>query len=255
MTIKGKCFLCDFNVHPVSSYLTASSVLFCCNQSFITYNDLESVLGSAIDSVQLETMWTEGIKKAASTPSRITFHDFKLLMKGQPNDSGSFRNSMTGSIVGSLVAIVEDDEINAGSSIHSMRTKYLTRRSQSYDGKDASVKSEELSLSFKTIDTTNPTSTTTLAINRTVYRKNREMRLAVLEASKTFDLKRNEKGMQAAGLIMKRGVLTPAEIEDKHNRALFGEAAKRCGRPKTRNKTVSDVSELLDKRVPLTIPI
>lgn len=81
------------------------------------------------------------------------------------------------------------------------------------------------------------------------------MRLAILDATTMFDTKRNDKGTGGAGLIMKRGVLTSAEIEDAHNRALLGAAAKRCGRSKTRNNTVSDVSVLPDSHVLLQHPI
>ena len=91
-----------------------------------------------------------------------------------------------------------------------------------------------------------------LVANRALYRRNRGMRLAVLEASKHFDKLRNERHSKDApvhaGLIMKRGDKPPQELEDAHTRALFDAAAKRCGRSRrTRNKTVSDVTGMLIK--------
>ena len=88
-----------------------------------------------------------------------------------------------------------------------------------------------------------------LIVNRALYRKHREMRLAVLEASKQFDFKR--KTMQfstQAGLIMKRGAKAPDALEDKHQREMFEAAAQRGGRARrTRNKTVSDVTGMMAK--------
>jgi len=96
-------------------------------------------------------------------------------------------------------------------------------------------------------------SMTPLTANKALYRKHREMRLAVLDASKQFDKKRNDIQNRThpthAGLIMRRGVVPPVELEDSHARALFESAARKCGRaPKrTRNKTVSDVTGMLMK--------
>lgn len=98
----------------------------------------------------------------------------------------------------------------------------------------------------------NDSSMSPLVVNRAIYRKHREMRLAVQEASKQFDLTRNQRRsseqFSQAGLIMKRGKMPPVELEDAHQRALFDAAAKRCGRARTkrtRNKTVSDVTGML----------
>jgi len=97
------------------------------------------------------------------------------------------------------------------------------------------------------------TSLSALMVNRALYRKHREMRLAVLDASKQFDKKRNEMKNNShaaprASLIMKRGERPPVELEDAHQRALFEAAARRCGRTRrTRNKTKSDVTGMLNE--------
>jgi len=89
-----------------------------------------------------------------------------------------------------------------------------------------------------------------LVAKRKLQRQLREMRLAVHEASKRFDIKRTERQSKEepaqAGLIMKRGATPPVELEDAHTRALFEAAARRCGRSR-RNQTVSDVTGMLVK--------
>ena len=86
-----------------------------------------------------------------------------------------------------------------------------------------------------------------LVVNRALYRRHREMRMAVLDASKQFDTARKSRQQkEKAGLVMKRGAKPPIEIQDQHNRAMFEAAAKRCGRAKrSRNKTVSDVTGMM----------
>mmetsp|Transcript_11369 Transcript_11369/g.14975 ORF Transcript_11369/g.14975 Transcript_11369/m.14975 type:complete len:109 (+) Transcript_11369:1-327(+) len=91
-----------------------------------------------------------------------------------------------------------------------------------------------------------------LIVNRALYRRHREMRLGVLEASKQFDNARKfRQQKEKAGLVMKRGAKPPIEIQDQHNRAMFEAAARRCGRAKReRNRTVSDVSGMLLAQTP-----
>ena len=87
-----------------------------------------------------------------------------------------------------------------------------------------------------------------LTVNRALYRKHREMRLSILEASKQFDMKRKTMEQGKAGLIMKRGEKAPVALEDKHTREMFEAAAKRCGRARRpRNKTASDVTGMMAK--------
>ena len=155
-------------------------------------------------------------------------------------------------------------ELLFNDDVENPRLFYGKGRSMSYEQKgyswDASDDKQEVNkdASLAVILPSHPASEfdeidpslTPLTANRVIYRKHREMRLAVLEASKQFDKKRNDiqnrNHQTHAGLIMKRGVKPPVEVEDAHVRTLFENAAKRCGRPKrTRNKTVSDVTLLL----------
>ena len=135
--------------------------------------------------------------------------------------------------------------------------RYRKQRSQSHETKTGvvwddlnrtpSVALVPVSGAFNTEAEASP-----LVANRALYRRHRGMRLAVLEASKQFDRKRNERVSleipTQAGLIMKRGVRPPVELEDAHTRALFDAAAKRCGRARrTKYRTVSDVTGMILK--------
>ena len=231
----------------------------------------------------------DSLEECKAHLDRITFDDFKKLMKGQPKKE--MVCPPTPNTMKSLAAVPEDDKLHAvqgGLALDSLelhsglllddidnpRLLYGKGRSMSYEQKlaeswgDLSAEASG-SFSIKPEPATNlavvlPGSTkslpdssmTPLEANRALYRKHREMRLAVLEASKQFDKKRDDiqnRTLQThAGLIMKRGVKPPIEVEDSHARALFETAAKRCGRSlrRTRNKTVSDVTGMLMRAAP-----
>jgi hypothetical protein len=257
--------------------------------------DLQDVLGSSTGYEDLEKIWIDGLKKCESIIDRITFSEFKLLMKGQPNEPLRQPSSLSGSInfsgsmslsgsmnLQSLPAVPEGDSplldnISFLSGIEELEEDQLEHarhifkkgRSQSYEQKSSTLDESPIfsssmpspgsrrslvamlpSQARKQLveDLTVPLSP--LFANRALYRKHRETRLAVLEASKQFDKKRGDiqsSKLGTANLVMKRGV-APIELDDDHNRALFGEAAKKCGRSRrTRNKTVSDITEMLNK--------
>jgi Ca2+-binding EF-hand superfamily protein len=98
-------------------------------------------------------------------------------------------------------------------------------------------------------------SMTPLMVNRALYRAHRELRLAVLDASKRFEEKqqsRTDEHLMPA-LVMRRGSAeresTPApatKIED-FTEAILNNASQRGGRPNrgTRKKTVSDMTGFL----------
>jgi hypothetical protein len=112
-------------------------------------------------------------------------------------------------------------------------------------------------------------SKTPLVVNRTLYRAHRQMRLAVLEASKRFEEQQAERardilsaeedgrdmGTYGAGLVMRHGQKKPVTNEavrswllqnEKRQEALVEKANKRCGRGRrTRKKTISDMSGML----------
>ena len=232
-------------------------------KGYITLQDLRDMLGNSADADKLETVWLDSLSEVESVLDRIYYEDFKRLMKGQPN-SNRFGDSKL-----SLNAVPE--EVSPSMQLPARdglgerdipRPTPPRKKAKSFqgglsgtmwidgseDGSVSSMKKEGPRLfqlpeeSRDELENMSP-----LVVNRTLYRKHREMRMAVLDASKQFDHKRKalETNTQA-GLIMKRGVQPPVEMEDQHNRAMFDAAAKRCGRAKrSRNKTVSDVTGML----------
>jgi hypothetical protein len=258
---------------------------------------LQYLIGGSTEAEELEKIWRDSLLECKSYLNRITFEDFKRLMKGQVKRdhrkpsyhvlSGSLRgapslegegwNSMMMEPVKEGVSMEnepqmsDDDEDDVNPQRH-----YAKKRSRSYEGK-ASMWDQSFSESsgfFVTPDLAKDASrafllnataaendmhmsarSSTLLVNRSIYRKHRELRLSVLEASKQFDKKRTEIQNQdhlhtQASLIMRRGTKPPVDLEDAHRRALFDAAAKRCGRRRTgrRNKTVSDVTGMLSGR-------
>jgi hypothetical protein len=220
--------------------------------SFITFDDISELLGNSAQSETLEQMWMESLDECKAHFERITFEDFKKLMKGQPKEAicsaGPSRMLPCvpeGKKFGEECMDVFEVQSSLEREIENPRAYFKKGRSVSYEherpswdleGRDASlalslpVNDEEFGGSLKDL------SLSALNANRALYRKHREMRLAVLEASKKFDLKRatisssNAASARHAGLIMRRGSTSPVQLEDAHTRALFAQAAKRCGR-------------------------
>ena len=258
------------------------------NCSFITFDDLVDILGNGTENDALEKIWIDSLVECKAHLDRITFEDFKRLMKGQPKEMGggstisslnppSEPNSLRGlttvregmlPVVPSEAALEDldlpsrllmDDQIeNPRLLLGKGRSLSYDQSGGSWDADDSREFSKEFNLamvlpSFSANDGGEiDASMTPLTANRALYRKHRELRLAVLDASKQFDKKRNDiqtrNHLTRAGLIMKRGCRPPVEVEDAHARALMENAAKRCGRARRiKNKTVSDVTLLMAK--------
>lgn len=255
-------------------------LIFFAFKRFITFDDLVDILGNGGKNDSLEAIWLESLKDCKAHLDRITFEDFKMLMKGQPKE-------IVPNTVKSLPSVDEEDKSNLhviesgvelefqditnGTShdLESLLQGHGKGRSLSFEQKGGSwretfdggmrhesIKDASLAVILPTHavsefeEITNDMSMTPLIANRALYRKHREMRFAVLEASKQFDKMRNDiqnREQRYAGLIMKRGSKAPVEIEDSHSRKLLETAAKKCGRStrQKRNKTVSDVTGML----------
>ncbi len=203
----------------------------------------------------------------------ITFDDFKRIMKGQPNNdmvssnlsthqSKGWTESVNSSSTYKLRAygslantnLIEEESLSdeSLSEQRSLTPDFETcthwkdmERAVTYSFVPPPRLFDEDEDSVAVAKTLSP-----LVANRKLQRRHREMRLAVHEASKRFDIKRTERQSKEepaqAGLIMKRGATPPVELEDAHTRALFEAAARRCGRSR-RNQTVSDVTGMLVK--------
>lgn len=282
-----------------------NSKLLCCHSfSFITFENLIDLVGSSTEHESLEKIWRDSLQECKTHLDRISYDDFKLLMKGQPKEKRrgvSYKASggmmipteLNESKSTSLDAVPEVSPDKVHPSCPSLdhltqekeqmladqrRDAWGKKRSKSYEQKaniweqgSAGLGGEEeaavappglerdasraLILPGKAGDEglLRDSTLSPLLVNRALYRKHREMRLAVLDASKQFDKKRTairskSQPIYRASLIMKRGERPPVELEDAHQRALFQAAAKRCGRSRrTRNKTVSDVTGMLMK--------
>lgn len=259
-------------------------------KGFITFDDMQDLLGSSTEYDALERIWTDCLLDCKAHLDRITFDDFKRLMKGQPKDrcslSGSaafssgknFMTSETSIRETSILQIVPEGkhpdeepipDDNFASDVKNVR--YGKMRSRSFEQKGtpweystSSLGEYEQRPTFMEKDASRAvmlvgrddddevhrdSSMSPLVVNRAIYRMHREMRLAVLEASKQFDKKRTDwENTDQASLIMRRGAKPPVELEDAHQRAILQAAAQRCGRSKrARNKTVSDVTGMLAK--------
>lgn len=255
-------------------------------KGYVTLDDLRDMLGNSAEAHVLEKVWIESLNECKAHLDRITFSDFKRLMKGQPkatkNTSSQLLSEKTLEPV--LEPVAEDqverkgelsEEPPANGKPHGRSRSFDQRthmwssesklntnsdddslRSSNSLGRDASraviitpFDEEESSKFLMTNPTTANVKESPLVVNRALYRKHREMRLAVLEASKQFDIKRKTMQFNSqAGLIMKRGAKAPDALEDKHTREMFEAAAQRGGRARrTRNKTVSDVTGMMAK--------
>jgi hypothetical protein len=236
---------------------------------FITFDDLYVIIGNSTENEALEKMWLESLDACKHHLDRITFDDFKLLMKGQSQEVVANPPSP----VTHLAEVPEDEEVDEGlegtssvldEEIENPRAYAKKKRSASYEQKKSAWESGEFNkdpsmamfLTSHAVgeysDNTNDTTMSPLVVNRALYRKHRELRLAVLEASKQFDTKRTDfqtktdpTRSKRASLIMKRGGMPPEELEDVHSRAMFEQAAIRCGRTHKNNKTVSDVTDMI----------
>lgn len=243
---------------------------------FITFDDLSDILGNSTEYGALEKIWKESLEECKAHLERIMFDDFKKLMKGQPKEVPYPQSPGIG-----LAGVPEGESMEMGlevgqsiddldlwadpsdmldDTIENPRLYFGKKRSASYEQKKSSwdvsdMKDANLALllSTRASEANDEIACTSsfLAGNRALYRKHREMRLAVLQASKQFDMKLTDihtKTQQTrANLIMKRGSLPPVEVEAERSRDRLEMAAVRCGRERkrARNKTVSDVTGML----------
>lgn len=246
-------------------------------------------MGNITEYDALERTWRESVQECSAHLNRITFEDFKRLMKGQPKEKPSPILPVSTMLLASSSALSEpavmrtvtegvaEEELicnpfHSSPDLENMenpnekRAIFGKKRSRSYEAKatvwDLHASFDDLEARSPVMDRdasraimlptrsgkkgdVKPARRSSLLANRALYRRHREIRMQVLEASKQFDKKRAGRQVPAS-LIMKRGLKPPMELEDAHQRALFEAAAKRCGRKgHRRNKTKSDVTGLL----------
>ncbi|CAB9519881.1 MAP kinase-activated protein kinase 2 (Fragment) [Seminavis robusta] len=257
----------------------------------------------------LKCMWAESMEQCSCEQGRISYDDFLILMKGQTRRKEQRRPSRVWSpVASSLVMDFKglDDSDKADLQLPTMNQRpsgghhripstileeeapspkkrqsaYNRKRSKSFD--ELSLDSEQrrrvsfpprvrpsLSAEGDLIELIAADSKAPLLATREEYKRHRDFRLAVCQATKEFDIKsqarhaeieaeKNQEStnssmmLQGAGLIMKRGSLPPPELESEHQRMLFDAAVRRGGRkPHTRKpghrrkRTQSDVTGML----------
>jgi hypothetical protein len=216
---------------------------------------------------------------------RITYDDFVLLMKGQTRRE-SHRPSLVWGSQGPLIgpedkAILEalatesfDDSCSEKDEDEKPRanefpqSKPRRKGSKSFDGTNlASENTSSDALSSSSRRSSLPANLHSIArclpldeghimplvATRDQYRKHRELRMAIFEASKDFERQaQTDTPLIKAGLIMRSGSSAPRDLEDLHQRALF-DAFRRGGREKPvrpgrhhKKRTQSDISGLLN---------
>jgi hypothetical protein len=237
-------------------------------------------MGNIRELDALEEIWSDSLKLCKTRLNRITFEDFKALMKGQPKEPPM--HSVLSEPALKLETVIEGEsqeltvkenpfhsspELDNLDNPNEKRIAYSKKRSQSHSVPsttmwDSSVEFDREASSRSSMflpsrdDVVRDSRRTSIGANRSLYRRHREIRTSVLEASKQFDKKRTERlaaetpiqgpDHRSASLIMRRGAKPPIELEDAHQRALFEAAARRCGRMRReRNKTKSDVTGML----------
>jgi len=226
-------------------------------KGFITLDDFMELMGASNGSENeeyLRVIWKDTVGNTSSRRDRITYDDFLLLMKGQPTNAPGESSSNQRLGFGS---IPEDSEPISGEDIdlsvsgESLRHVYKKMRSRSMDDTTSPKRVSLLSLQHRSIgNIMNDESKTPLQVHRSMYRAHREMRLAVLEASKRFEEKQAKRQNAEHGfaLPMQRDSIGSLLSEKKvvfDQQSKLDSASQRGGREMTRRKkTVSDVSGL-----------
>lgn len=207
---------------------------------------------------EVKAIWTDTVGEDDSRRDRITYDDFLLLMKGQPLDvpgrGGTSQRS------GGFEAIPEGEEALAKDqtelfdSSQSFRKAYRGMRSRSMDETNSCKRISLLSQqhrrgSIQSIIADDSQAQTPLVVHKQIYRAHREMRLAVLEASKRFEESRAKRQQTEHGvaLPMRRVSLDNSSSEKQTDLSDLQQqkvltASQRGGRSTRRVKTVSDVS-------------
>jgi len=217
-------------------------------KGYITFENIMDLVCSNGDRDELHEIWLSSIQNESLIydTERIYYDDFVLLMKGQTKQETVQSKQFFST------RFIEDNAAK-------QRAKSLshTARPMNFDNEEqfsilrspmlASDSSRAVVLpgcqgSARKVDRIIEDETMTpLAANKTLYRSNREMRLAVLEASKRFEEKQTQRSKEPkkAGLVMKRSSC-PSEQD------LLTTAKRRSGRGRTRRyRTCSDLTGMV----------
>jgi calcium-dependent protein kinase len=256
-------------------------------KGFITFDDILDLMGTdgADEEESLQVVWNDATKQCNGGFGRrvLTYDDFVLLMKGQGEEIGMCSGSLE-EVTSSLRSlqgsssflpipegeILEEDEKEEDITLSDDKRKDFRRmrsRSLGGEGPSSSEGGRKSPASFVSPGRYNSdvhslikdASQSPLVRNRSLYRAHRELRLAVLEASKRFEEKRANRvkatllvtqgpssaGHSSPGLIVRNESLDKPKSVLDHQTDLEN-ASHRGGRHRERRiKTVSDMSVLL----------
>jgi hypothetical protein len=251
------------------------------DKGYITFDDLVDLVGSdgTENREALEMAWKDGVSQCVFCDrGRIFYDDFVRIIKGQPP-----RPSVT-----ELPTVDEAADLGeVGIPEISSRPFFKNQRSRSWGERisDKWIESDQEDMGSSTssgvlhagreaaeVHLIADSTMSPIAVNRSIYRAHREMRIAILEASKGFDedrarrveAKRIALGAsnghlpiigRRASLVMRRGsgpdlisasLLTELSgmTDVGSSQELLDHASERGGRPglTRRKKTVSDMT-------------
>lgn len=221
---------------------------------FIVFSDLQNLLGNSRERAEIEAVWRDSLAQC-NTSEKLSFADFKYIMKGQGTDiRGSMRNSALATQLsrakgpgGSLGRLPENFQVSDGSLSNLFLEPTPPLERASADKVFGNASTSQIAY-FGAGEAEDDEEVTPIVANRALYRKHREMRLAVLEASKEFDKRHHEKTGAAyhAHLTMKRD--DSSSSDRGQDDSIYGIAAKRYGlRTNKKTKTKSDLTGMFAK--------
>lgn len=237
-------------------------------KGYITFDNIMDVVGSNGNREELRVSWKESIRtECMINTEQISYDQFVLLMKGQTQESTGTAQSPI------LLSCKKSKHFEAGnhgttgrgceiesclSNAGDVPARYsvsVRARSMSHLDSIHFVSKEDHKVSQAHLHTLFPPgrrrsirkveqviqdeTKSPLVIGKTIYRVNREMRIAVLEAVKRFEREEAKCGSKAPGLVMQRGSTPQAEEE------LLATAKKQSGRTRHRCRCTSDLTGML----------
>eukprot|EP00586_Coscinodiscus_wailesii_P023805 CAMPEP_0172502342 /NCGR_PEP_ID=MMETSP1066-20121228/159044_1 /TAXON_ID=671091 /ORGANISM="Coscinodiscus wailesii, Strain CCMP2513" /LENGTH=881 /DNA_ID=CAMNT_0013277559 /DNA_START=75 /DNA_END=2720 /DNA_ORIENTATION=- len=269
------------------------------HKGYITLDDILILMGSdsSMSEEKMRAMYAEGLKDINANTSRICYDDFLMLMKGQSREVECARSPdlkpknpvMLERVSEASIEAdpAEDDEKEDAQDIDEeereraewLKSRYERQRSQSEGVIDltptpANTDKHDLAIHPIAIpecdEAEEKNAAKPLAANRNLYRAHRQMRMAVMDATKRFEEEqmkhvfkeevKKSRASMGAGLVMKHGQSKKLSTEEvrkilkkrqQEQQELLQKANKRTGRGPGRKKTTSDLTMLFASSGPL----
>lgn len=238
------------------------------HKGYIEFENVMQLIGGYSDESEekMREHWTDVMADCGSEEhkSHITKEQFVLLMKGQTHDDKLGMSKKLDTSDHSAVSI-DEEKVGRVQSFESDSQRAVCLPEHTHDNKEieTAIRNE---------------GKTPLVVNKQLYRAHRQMRLAVLEASRRFEedqMKRASEKMNeslgkesagkyredlySAGLVMRHSKDAKASSESvramvqqaqKEQQALLEKAYKKSGRAPNRKKAFSDMKEFMQSAPP-----